>query len=224
MNQTIFDLIAQIMRIWFALLLGYILFRLLQSLWREYSATRDVRKAAKGYQMGLLEVIEPVENHKLYGKRFALKRENRIGRAGKCDICIRERSLKAVHAEIYQKGSRVFLRDYGTRTGVYLNGERVGNDIPLIDGDEIALGSVLLRLHLRGGLSATREQRAEKAHQLWEQLDEYGGEYQDEYGVEEYEYDADDEYGEEEYEDESEYGQAYGDDDEYDDDDWPHDG
>lgn len=165
MYETTFDLVAQGLRYWFAALVVYILFRLIQSVLRDFSLERTEKKQAEGYSMGLLEVIAPADNRRLYGQRFALKRENRLGSAGKCDICLRDRSVASVQAMIVQRGNRVLLCDYGTHRGVYLNGQRIDEDTPLLDGDEIQLGNVLLLLHIKGGTAANRDRREQELAQ-----------------------------------------------------------
>ena len=155
MNKAAFDLFSDIMRYWFAGLIVVIVVRLFFSVMKQISKDRGTGKKEKPQeQMGMLEIIDPGQNPKLYGQRFALRRENTIGRAGKCDIQIAEKSVRSTQAMIYQKGNQVFIRALDKKEGVFLNGEEVDGDIPLLDGDEIELSNVFLRLHLRGTLSA----------------------------------------------------------------------
>ena len=159
MSSKAFEIAAAVMSYWFAAVMVYLLLRLLQSVWRDYAADRVRRRQAEGYSMGMLEVIAPADDRKgrknsLYGARFALRRENLIGSAAKCDIRLKDRSVAAVQASVYQKGNQVLLSDYGARSGVFVNGHRVKNDLPLLDGDEISLGDVVLRLHIKGGTAA----------------------------------------------------------------------
>ena len=156
MNSKTFEIVAAVLSYWFAAVMVYLLLRLLREVWRDYAADRVRRRQAEGYSMGMLEVIAPATDRKgrknpLYGARFALRRENLIGSAGKCDIRLKDRSVAGVQASVYQKGNQVLLSDYGTRRGVLVNGHRVRKDLPLLDGDEIALGDVVLRLHIKGG-------------------------------------------------------------------------
>lgn len=157
MSETIFDLLALGMRYWFAALAVYILFRVIVSVWREFSRERDESRQASGsYAMGLLEVVAPADNKKVFGMRFPLRQENKIGRSSSCDIRLKDRSVAPVQALISQRGRRVFLSDYGSRKGVRLNGQRINEDVALLDGDEIRLSNVVLLLHIEGG---TRRER-----------------------------------------------------------------
>ena len=155
MNKAAFDLFSDIMRYWFAGLIILIVIRLFFSVIKQTSKDKRYEKKEKQRdQMGMLEIIDPGKNAKLYGRRFALRRENTIGRSGKCDIQIAEKSVRNTQAMIYQRGNQIFIRPLDRKEGVFLNGEAVEDDIPLLDGDEIELSDVVMRLHLRGALGA----------------------------------------------------------------------
>lgn len=213
MYENAFDIVALAMRYWFVLIVVYILIRLIQNVMLEFSSERTAQKRAAGYALGLLEVVEPV-NSPLFGHTFALKRENTIGSARKCDIRLKAKTVNPLHAAVYQKGNKVFLSDYGSKQGVLLNGRRIKRDVPLIGDDEIALGSMILLLHLSG---IEETQRNDSYYYDDEESQEYldvteyasstgnvenGGEYEDEenddYGDE---YDDDDAAADDEYED-----------------------
>lgn len=81
------------------------------------------------------------------GKIFSAVRQSATFASGK-------KNVQSVQASVSQRGNRVILTDYGTRAGVYVNGHRVKKEVPLLDGDEITLGSVVLRLHIKGGTAA----------------------------------------------------------------------
>ncbi len=197
MSRTVFDLLAMGMRYWFAALAVYILFRVVVSVSREFSRERDESRYATGsYAMGILEVVAPQDNRKIYGARFPLRQENKIGRSSSCDIRIKDRSLAPVQALISQRGRQVVLSDYGSRKGVRLNGQRLTGDIALLDGDEIRLSDVVLLLHIEGG--TRRQAPAQTASQgdaiayddpdAWDRADVYDPDEEDVY-------DGEDDYG-----------------------------
>lgn len=153
MSGSAYEIAALTMRFWFAALMVFLLWRIIRAVLRDYSAQRAARKADTGYSLGMLEVVGPELDdrgkiHPLYGRRFALKRENRIGRAGSADIRISHGKIAPYQASIFQKGNRVLLTDFGGKSGVFLNGERIREDTPLVDGDEITIGGVEFVLHL----------------------------------------------------------------------------
>jgi hypothetical protein len=161
-SGSAYEIAALTMRFWFAALMVFLLWRIVRAVLRDYASQRTVRKADAGYSLGMLEVVGPEwddrgKPHPLYGRRFALKRENRIGRARGADIRVNHGKIAPYQASIFQKGNRVLLSDLGGKSGVFLNGERIAEDTPLIDGDEIAVGDVEFVLHL---MSATQGRRA----------------------------------------------------------------
>jgi len=171
-SGSAYEIAALTMRFWFAALMVFLLWRIIRAVLRDYSVQRTARKADTGYSLGMLEVVGPEFDgrgkvHPLYGRRFALKRENRIGSARSADIRVSHGKIAPYQASIFQKGNRVLLTDFGGKNGVFLNGERIGEDTPLVDGDEIAIGGVEFVLHLmaagqgrRPGEEPARRRRA----------------------------------------------------------------
>ncbi|MFA5624579.1 MAG: adenylate/guanylate cyclase domain-containing protein [Bradymonadales bacterium] len=77
---------------------------------------------------------------------FTLKEKNSIGRHPMQDLQILDRIVSKEHAEIYRGDTGLYyLQDVGSRNGTILNGERIEQAEPLKDGDEITLGSYILR-------------------------------------------------------------------------------
>lgn len=144
LNQTAFDLIAQGMRYWFLFLIALLFVQLLRCVLRESKSDRVLKKQAANRSMGLLEVVAPADNKRLYGVHFALRQENLLGRSRRCDIRLKDPSVRPAHAFIAQKGKKVVLSRYGGAT--LLNGTMIKSEVPLLDGDEIQLGQVVLRV------------------------------------------------------------------------------
>lgn len=163
MSESAYEIAALAMRFWLAALMVFLLWRIVRAVLRDYSVQRTERKAETGYALGMLEVVAPETDgrgrvHPMYGRRFALKRENRIGSSRSADIRVKQRGVAPCQASIYQKGNRVLLTDYGGRSGTFLNGERVKDDTPLFDGDEIDVGGVEMVLHLVTAAGGGRRQ------------------------------------------------------------------
>lgn len=151
------------MRFWFAALMVYLVLRTVSAVLRDYGRQRRLRKAEVS-SIGILEVVEPQfdakgKKHPLYGRRFPLRRENRIGSARSSDIRIKASGVEPSQASIFQKGNRILLADFGGRRGVYLNGARVGKEeMPLVDGDEIIIANVVLVFRLYGAVNEGRRE------------------------------------------------------------------
>lgn len=71
--------------------------------------------------------------------RRELREEGVIGRAGECEICIRDIMMSRRHCRIEREGERWVLIDLGSRNGTYLGQERIERRT-LGEGDELRLG------------------------------------------------------------------------------------
>jgi len=68
----------------------------------------------------------------------------RVGRSRAADLCLDDAATSRRHALILRRDGVTRVVDDRSLNGVRVNGERV-TDAVLADGDEIAIGSVLLR-------------------------------------------------------------------------------
>lgn len=71
--------------------------------------------------------------------------ENLIGRSPDAAVPIRSPEVSRRHARIVISERGVLIEDLGSRNGTRVRGEPVSGPVPLRDGDEIHLGTVLLR-------------------------------------------------------------------------------
>lgn len=82
---------------------------------------------------------------------YALKERNSIGRHPMQDMQILDRIVSKEHAEIFRGDTGLYyLQDVGSRNGTIVNGKRIEQAISLKDGDEITLGSYILRFQEDG--------------------------------------------------------------------------
>ncbi|HET9315957.1 MAG TPA: FHA domain-containing protein [Vicinamibacteria bacterium] len=66
--------------------------------------------------------------------------EKLLGTAGDCHLRVDAGNVDHHHARVIWDDRGVFLSDEGSSTGTYVNGERIGADHPLEDGDRVCLG------------------------------------------------------------------------------------
>lgn len=240
MEGSAFEIAVYVMRYWFAALMAFLVFRLIRSVAKDWREQRTLARAASSsYAVGMMEVVAPELDSRgkvnpLYGKRYILRRENRIGSARKADWRLNAPGVAPVHASVYQKGDRILLSDCGTRAGVLLNGRKILEDTALFDGDVIGLGSLRILMHISGASGEHRppedlyyappfayeQEEQEHLGMDSEEEDSYDDEYE-EYDDNEYddgEQDQDDEdYDDEEYGDEDQE-EPYDDEEYYDED------
>jgi len=70
-----------------------------------------------------------------------------IGRAVENDIVITSKRVSREHAQVRRTGRKVWLEDLKSANGTFLNGERIQAPAQLQEGDEIAIGDVILTFH-----------------------------------------------------------------------------
>lgn len=91
------------------------------------------------------------------GKRLPLQPgENILGR-DEADIQIDSPTVSRRHARIRISGTDVVIEDLGSKNGTFVSGERVFAAVPLKDGDEVQVGSVVSRFRMTSpkGVTAT---------------------------------------------------------------------
>jgi DNA-binding winged helix-turn-helix (wHTH) protein len=70
--------------------------------------------------------------------------ENLIGRGVDCAVRILSPRVSRRHARLVVTEGSATLEDLGSKNGTYLRGRRLDAVAPLVDGDEIAMGTALL--------------------------------------------------------------------------------
>jgi DNA-binding winged helix-turn-helix (wHTH) protein len=90
------------------------------------------------------------------GRRVPLQAgENILGRDVAGSINLDSPSVSRRHARIHVSVHEAMLEDLGSKNGTYLRGERVSTPVPLSDGDEVRVGSVVLRFRQQSGPRST---------------------------------------------------------------------
>ena len=86
------------------------------------------------------------------GRRVPLQTgENVLGREGDGDIKIESPTVSRRHARIAISPDGAVLEDLGSKNGTFLRGEPVTAEVRLADGDELRVGSVVLRFRMASG-------------------------------------------------------------------------
>ena len=71
-----------------------------------------------------------------------------MGRSRQCDVTVDDANVSRTHAEVRPRGGSWVLNDLGSTNGSRLNGQRVDGSEVLKPGDEIELGTTVLRFEL----------------------------------------------------------------------------
>jgi hypothetical protein len=90
-----------------------------------------------------------------------------LGRAGACRCQVDLPGVSRLHAVLVRKANRgVYLVDLGSREGTFLNGERVTDEVLLMDGDRISLGNAVTFEFMDGARPAESKVRR-WARRVW---------------------------------------------------------
>ena len=77
------------------------------------------------------------------GRRITIPDNATVGRLPECDVTLDDPSVSRRHARIQRKGDGWVVEDLGSTNGLKVNGSKVMQS-DLVDGDQLALGSVQL--------------------------------------------------------------------------------
>jgi hypothetical protein len=106
----------------------------------EYTLVAEVRQGKGGLPQAALVLSD--------GSRFAIGEDPvHIGRSPENELTLSESTVSRQHAEIVRDGDAWFVRDLGSSNGTKVNGAGVVEHM-LTDGDEIKVGSVMLRFEM----------------------------------------------------------------------------
>jgi hypothetical protein len=76
-----------------------------------------------------------------------------LGRGQDADVILADSSVSRRHAELHAGAAKVVIRDLGSSNGTFVNGARLTGSTELHDGDEVRVGSVVLRSDGVAGVS-----------------------------------------------------------------------
>jgi two-component system cell cycle response regulator len=82
----------------------------------------------------------------LPGQVFRLRAGRQIiGRRPECDIRVRERAVSGIHAEVVRVREAVTINDLASTNGTMINGMRIRNPVPLMQGSLVKIGNCVFK-------------------------------------------------------------------------------
>jgi DNA-binding winged helix-turn-helix (wHTH) protein len=123
-------------------------------------AIRTVQTFGYAFDAEVHEEQQPILCHLMWreGQAALVSGVFEIGRDPGLHVLIDATTVSWLHGRLRVAGSvtapEVLVEDLGSRNGTFVNGERVSGPTVLADGDELRLGSVIVRVRLAG---ATRQ-------------------------------------------------------------------
>lgn len=87
--------------------------------------------------------------------------ENILGRSPDAQVWIDASGVSRHHARIRLSGGAATVEDLGSKNGTFLRGQRITSPLPIADGDQIRLGSVVLTFRIPRDVNSTETVRSE---------------------------------------------------------------
>lgn len=81
--------------------------------------------------------------------------DNLLGRGRRVTVWLDSPTISRRHARIVVSGLKAMVEDLGSRNGTFVRGEKVTSPVPVVDGDEIRVGSIVLRYRVNSGQATT---------------------------------------------------------------------
>jgi DNA-binding winged helix-turn-helix (wHTH) protein len=81
--------------------------------------------------------------------------ENVIGREGEGVILVKSSTVSRRHARLSIDGSGAVVEDLGSKNGTYVNDQPISAPTPIVDGDQIRIGSLLFTFRLAQSSTTT---------------------------------------------------------------------
>jgi len=76
--------------------------------------------------------------------------EHVIGRDPDVEVCLDATTVSRRHAKVIVTAHTVMLEDIDSKNGTFRGDDRVNTPVPLMDGDIIRIGSLVVTFHVRG--------------------------------------------------------------------------
>ncbi len=83
------------------------------------------------------------------------KGDNLLGRGRRVTVWLDSPTISRRHARIVVNGVQATVEDLGSRNGTFVRGEKVTSPVPIRDGDDIRLGSIVLCYRVNSGQATT---------------------------------------------------------------------
>ena len=102
----------------------------------------------KNHAMRRLPILVVKEGF-LEGTRMPIPEQGLIlGRGENCDLTLPDQGVSREHCKILLHNSGIWVRDEGSRNGVFLKGKRINRPKQMMPGDELKVGDHLFTVEL----------------------------------------------------------------------------
>ncbi len=109
-----------------------------------------------------MDVILKVLEGAKVGAKIAVKKDQfLIGRSSKCHLCAGSTAVSRKHCVISRSGTKISIKDLGSRNGTLVNGEKIAGEVELSSGDEVTVGPLRFLLTITQGINNEKRTKVE---------------------------------------------------------------
>lgn len=120
-----------------------------------------------------MDVILKVTKGSKIGAKIAVKKDQfLIGRSPECHLCAGSTSISRQHCAITRDGTKVTIKDLGSRNGTLVNGEKITGEVELKSGDDIGIGSLGFMVTISSGLNNEKKPEVKSVAEAVERVAE----------------------------------------------------
>lgn len=101
-----------------------------------------------------MDIILKVMKGAKAGAKIAVKKDVfLIGRSPECNLCSGSTSISRKHCAIRRSGTKVTIKDLGSRNGTLVNGTKITDEVELDSGDTLNIGNLEFLVTFTSGLN-----------------------------------------------------------------------
>ena len=92
--------------------------------------------------------------------------ETSVGRSKACDIVFTNSTVSRSHAVVALRKDGFYVFDTESKSGIYLNGEKISKKARLSDGDVIAFGTAIMKFYIGSEADRDMSHKKDKARRI----------------------------------------------------------
>ncbi|MBS2031559.1 MAG: FHA domain-containing protein [Deltaproteobacteria bacterium] len=92
--------------------------------------------------------------------QFELAGELKVGREQGNDVVLPEGGLSRNHCRFYEDGGQIWVEDFNSSNGTFVDGQRIGEPTPLEEGQEILVANIQVQLSAAAARAGTPRRQA----------------------------------------------------------------
>ena len=145
MDSAMYEAIAFVMKYWFIIVIGIMLFSMAAVSLSEYRQRKNIIGEVTQHK-GYIEIMD--DNPDIDGTRIGIMEENLVGSSRSADIYITHPSIQKNHARMTMRDGKLFLTPLNN-SEVKINGRRAAKTHRIFTGDVVTFGELDVYVYIK---------------------------------------------------------------------------